>query len=96
MIINGNLVGFGMFVAVAVIIAVGSLVLKLPNPAVMISAGAVLIAIDLVLRCFNRKHQGWLMGKQFGGYLFFAPVWIFGIIIVVANIISVFVNKSAK
>ena len=63
---------------------------------VMISAGAALIIIDLVMRLLKRKNEGWLMGKQFGGYLYFAPVWIFGIIVIVINIINVLVNKSAK
>jgi hypothetical protein len=90
---NGNLVGFGMFVFAAVIIAIGSLVLRLPNAPVMIAAGAVLIAVDMVLRLINRKNPGWIWQSKFGGYLFFAPVWIFGIIVVAANLIQLYAGK---
>jgi hypothetical protein len=92
--INGNLVGFGMFVFAAVIIGIGSLLLKLPNAPVMIAAGAVLIAIDMVLRMTKMKNTGWIWRKEFGGYLFFAPVWIFGIIVVAANVIQLFAGKK--
>lgn len=94
MLIQGNLVGFGMFIISAVFVAIGSLILKLPNPVVMITAGSVLILIDLILRFLKRNNPGWLMGKGFGGYLYFAPVWVFGVIVIIINIINVFVGKS--
>jgi len=72
--INGNLVGFGMFVLAAVVIVIGSLLLKLPNAQIMIAAGAVLIVIDMALRLTKMKNAGWIWRKEFGGYLFFAPV----------------------
>jgi hypothetical protein len=92
--IQGNIVGFLMFIATGVIVVIGAFVLKLPNPVVMISAGLALIIIDLVMRLLRRNNQGWLMGKKFGGYLYFAPVWIFGIIVILLNVINVVVNKA--
>ena len=92
MFVQGNLVGFGMFIVGGVIAAIGSLVLRLPNAPVMITIGLALIVIDLVLRFVNRNRQGWLTQKQYGGYLFFAPVWVFGIIVVLANVINLFAN----
>lgn len=94
MFIQGNLAGFGMFILAAIVIAFGYFVLKLPDTIVMISGGAALIAVDLILRVLKSKNEGWLMGKRFGGYLFFAPVWIFGIIVIIINLINYFVNKK--
>lgn len=51
---------------------------------------------EIFTKSFAEKNgKDWLMGKNFGGYLFFAPVWIFGIIVIVINLINFFVNKSA-
>lgn len=93
MFIQGNLIGFGMFIACGVIALIGFL-LKLPNAPVMITIGVALILIDLILRATKRNNKGWLTGKAFGGYLFFAPVWIFGIIVIAINIINAFVNTK--
>lgn len=94
MFLQGNLLGFGMFVATALIVVIGKFVLKLPDVIVMSSVGAGLVLIDLIFRLLNRAAKGWLMGKQFGGYLYFTPVWIFGIIIILINIINFFVKKT--
>jgi hypothetical protein len=93
MLTRGNLIGLGMFVIGAVIVAVGSLILKLPDAVVMISVGVALSIIDLALRFSKRKHQGWLTRELYGGYVFFAPVWVFGIIVVIVNIINSFAKQ---
>lgn len=90
---QGNLAGFGMFVLAAIVIAVGYFALKLPDSVVMMAGGAVLILIDMILRFLKRANQGWFWRKEFGGYLFFAPVWIFGIIVVIVNSINYFAVK---
>lgn len=92
MFIQGNLLGFLMFIAGGVIAAVGSLLLKLPNAPVMIAIGMALTGMDLFLRTRERDKQGWLTQKQYGGYLYFMPVWIFGVVVIVVNII----NASVK
>jgi hypothetical protein len=92
--IQGNLLGFAMFVLCGVIALIGSFVLKLPNAPVMITIGATLILMDLIFRLKNLSKQGWLTKKELGGYLYFAPVWIFGIIVIVINIINVLVNTK--
>jgi hypothetical protein len=93
MFIQGNLIGFGMFIIAAVVVALGYFVFKLPDPAIMLGAGITLVAVDLIARLLKKNEKGWLMGKNFGGYLFFAPVWIFGIIVIVINVINFFVGK---
>lgn len=90
---QGNLIGLGMFVIAAIVIAVGYFVLKLPDSIVMIIGGAVLILIDMILRLLKRENQGWIWRKEFGGYLFFAPVWVFGVIVIAVNAVNFFVNK---
>ena len=94
--IQGNLIGFGMIIVTALIVVIGVFVLRLPNFVVMISVGVALTIIDLIFRLLNRQNEGWLMGKKFGGYLYFIPVWIFGFVVIAINIINVLVNKSAR
>jgi hypothetical protein len=92
MLINGNLVGFGMVVVSALIIALPGCILKLPDLVTMIGVGVVLVAADLIIRLLNRGREKWLMGQRTGGYLFFIPVWIFGMGVIVANIINAVVG----
>ncbi|MBS1797216.1 MAG: hypothetical protein JSS81_25545 [Acidobacteria bacterium] len=95
MFIHGNLIGFGMFIASGAVVLVGHFVFKLPDVVVLIATGFALIALDLGLRLWQSKNgKGWLMGKNFGGYLYFAPVWIFGIIVIGINVVNYFVNKK--
>lgn len=92
--INGNLAGFGMFVVAAVLIATGSLVLRLPDAPVMIAAGVLLIVVDMVLRLTKMKNAGWIWRKEFGGFLFFIPVWAFGMAVIALNVINILVAKK--
>jgi hypothetical protein len=93
MFVQGNLRGFGIFIISGIVVAIGYFLLKLPDVAVMIAGGITLIAVDLVLRLLKKNEKGWLMSKNFGGYLYFAPVWVFGIIVIIINIINFFVKK---
>lgn len=91
--IQGNLLGFAMFVFAGIFVAIGAFVLKQPDWIVMITAGVVLIIADLVLRFWQRDRKGWLMAKNLGGYLYFIPVWSFGLIVVLINFISHLTKK---
>jgi len=86
--IYGNGLGFLMFVVCALPAFVGGLLLRLPDSIVMGFVGVTLIAMDMVVRFRNRKQTGWLMKKDLGGYLYFIPVWIFGIFVIILNIIN--------
>lgn len=91
--INGNLIGFGMFVIGAIVAAIGGFVLKLPNAQVMIAVGITLILVDFLFRFLSRKNKGWLWHKEFGGYAIFLPVWILGIAVIVINIVNILIEK---
>ncbi|MFM9904538.1 MAG: hypothetical protein ACKVQJ_08215 [Pyrinomonadaceae bacterium] len=92
--INGNLIGFAMVVLSALLIALPGYLLKLPNAATMIGVGAVIIAADVVMRLVNRAKENWLMSDRAGGYLFFIPAWIFGLAVIVVNIVNAFIIKK--
>lgn len=77
-----------MFIAAAVLIAIGSLLLKLPDAPVMIGAGALLVVTDLIVRSIYKKGAGWLWRQTSGGYLVFMPVWIFGLAVIALNVIN--------
>lgn len=86
--IHGNTLGLMMFVVAALIAGVGGLALKLPDPLTMSAVGAGLVAMDTVIRLRSRSEPRWLMRQELGGYLFFAPVWAFGLFVIVANVLS--------
>jgi hypothetical protein len=86
--IRGNALGLAMIVATGAIAGIGGLALKLPDAVVMGAVGAALIAMDLLIRLRFRPAAGWLTQRQFGGYLFFIPVWVVGIVIILANIVN--------
>ena len=77
-----------MFVAGGAVAGVGALLLKLPDALTMMAVGLTLITADLVIRFRSRPETGWLTAKTLGGYLFFIPVWGFGIIVVLVNIVN--------
>ena len=93
MMIQGNILGFLMFVFSAIFVAIGLFILKLPDWIIMITAGLVLFITDFLFRILQNKQKGWLMAKNIGGYLYFLPVWVFGIVVVAINLISHFTKK---
>jgi len=86
--VHGNALGILMFMVCALPALVGGLFLRLPDPIVMGFVGIALVAMDMVVRIRNRKQTGWVMKKDLGGYLYFIPVWIFGIFVIILNIIN--------
>jgi hypothetical protein len=77
-----------MVVSSASVVVVGFLLLKLPDAVTMIAVGITLIITDMTLRFRRRDESGWITRKDTGGYLYFFPVWIFGIIVIAINIIN--------
>jgi len=90
--IRGNILGLMMFVVVSPIPFIGTFVLKLADPVTMSCVGGTLSLIDLLFRLRSRPSVGWLLQKNFGGMLFFLPVWIFGIVVIALNIIKAFIK----
>lgn len=80
-----------MVVLSAIIMAFPWYLLKLPDVVVMSGVGVVLIVADMIVRVLNRSKERWLFSAQTGGYLFFIPVWIFGIAVIIINLINAFV-----
>lgn len=85
---RGNILGLMMLAITAVIAGVCSLLLKLPDALVMIGVGVALILMDGIIRLRARPADGWLTKSQRGGFLFFAPAWVVGVVIIAANILS--------
>lgn len=88
--VRGNVLGFAMMVASALVAGVGGLVLRLADPLVMMGVGLALVLMDLLIRWRSRSTAGWLTQRQLGGYLFFAPVWVVGILVIVINVVNWF------
>lgn len=88
----GNGMGLIMFVAVSPLALIGGLILKLGDPLTMSCVGFALLVIDLIVRVRSRSSSGWLLARKFGGVLFFLPVWMLGIVVIVINIVNAFVK----
>lgn len=94
MLINGNLIGFGMLVLSAAVIVLPWYFLRPPDFVTMGFVGLILILMDLGLRFAKRSTEQWLVSKFAGGYLFFIPVWIFGIAVIALNLVNAFLVKK--
>ncbi|MCU0481178.1 MAG: hypothetical protein MUE54_08195 [Anaerolineae bacterium] len=86
--IYGNGLGILMFMMCALPALVGGLLMRLPDPIVMGFVGVMLVAMDMVIRIRNRNQTGWLMKKELGGYLYFIPVWVLGVFVIILNIVN--------
>lgn len=84
--IRSNGWGLALFVLGGVIAGVGSFVLKIADAPVLMSVGLALIVGDLIIRARFRSQPGWLWQGHFGGRLFFLPMWVLGLIVLVANL----------
>ena len=84
--IRGNGLGLAMIVLSAIVAGIGSAVLKLGDAAVMIGVGGALIAMDVLLRSRSRPQAGWLTQRQYGGFLYFIPIWGVGLVVIAANV----------
>ncbi len=86
--IRSNGWGLALFVLGGVIAGVGSFVLKIADAPVLMSVGAALIVADVIIRARFRSRPGWLFQRQYGGYLFYIPMWIVGVVVFAANMIN--------
>jgi hypothetical protein len=71
-------------IALAIAFAAGQLIGTSAEGPLMIIAGPLCVAMDLVYR-FMRSGRRWFH-PSFGGSLFFIPVWILGIVWLVLGI----------
>ena len=86
---RGNMLGAGLFVLAAISIVITKFVLKLPDPTVMIVAGIILLISDLTVRFKNKDVTGWPYRREFGGFFFFLPAWMLGLVVIIANIAQI-------
>jgi hypothetical protein len=92
--IRGNALGLAMVVVTGLVAGLGSFVFRLGDALVMGSVGVALIAMDLLIRLRARPAAGWLTRSENGGYFFFVPVWVVGIVMIIVNIINVFIGPG--
>ncbi len=85
MFVRGNLLGVGMLAVGAVVAAVGGFVLKFGDHTTMIAVGLTIFVLDAVVRLSGRDRPGWLFGAERGGFFFFVPIWLVGVLVVAGN-----------
>lgn len=84
---KGNLLGVFMLIASAVVGVGGMFVLKLKEFQTMIAVGLTLLVMDLLFRLARRGAPKWLYRSESGGFFFFAPIWIVGLVIITVNVL---------
>lgn len=87
MFIQGNILGLTMFVTCG-LVAIASILLKIPDAVGLMGLGLALFLMDMIVRVRSRTLPNWLMSKEIGGYLYFIPAWIGGLVIIAINLIS--------
>lgn len=92
MLIEGNRLGLVFFVSSALIVLAG-LLIGLSDAVTMISVGVYLFLIDLIWRWRKHEaHQRWWFTPETGGRLFWIPVWLLGVGVIVINLINTMTN----
>ena len=86
--IRSNSWGLAMFVVGGLIAGAGSFILKIDDAPVLMSVGASLIMMDVIIRVRSRNQPGWLLRRQYGGYLFYVPMWLIGSMVFAANLLK--------
>jgi hypothetical protein len=94
--VRGNTLGVIMFVAAGLVAGLGGLLLRLPDVAVLTTVGLALTGADLTIRAGSRANPGWLTRSEFGGYFFFMPVWVVGLLVVVVNLALLWLERSGR
>ena len=92
--IRGNGLGIAMFVLAGLLIIPASMLLRVRNLPTMIAVGCVLILMDMLFRLCQRTQAGWLTKRELGGYFFFLPVWVLGLVVIGANVINAILTRS--
>jgi len=86
--IRSNSWGLAMFVVGGLIAGAGSFILKIDDAPVLMSVGVSLIMMDVIIRVRSRNQPGWLLRRQYGGYLFYVPMWLIGSMVFAANLLK--------
>jgi len=90
--VHGNVLGIAMIVVSAAVAGAGSLLLRLGDAVVMGFVGGTLILMDLGVRLLRRREPGWLTRSHLGGYLYIAPIWVVGLVVIAVNAINLFLQ----
>lgn len=85
MALRGNWLGLWMFVFGALVAVVAGFVLKLPDQITMTSVGVSLFVADVGFRAFVGGEGNRAFGRKSGGFFFFLPVWLLGLVVAAAN-----------
>ncbi len=87
--IRGNGWGIAMTVTGGLVGGMSSYFLKLTDPQALMLLGAAWILFDGGLRVSRRRHTRWLFSRQTGGWLWYVPVWVIGLVILLISAIAV-------
>jgi len=90
--VYGNALGLAMIVVSAAVAGAGSLLLRLSDALVMGAVGTALILMDMGVRGMRRREPGWLTRSHLGGYLYIAPIWVVGLVVIAVNAVNLFIQ----
>ncbi len=88
--IRANGWGIAMTVTGGLLGGVSSYFLRLTDPQALMTLGAAWILFDGSLRLSRRGQTHWWLSRQAGGWLWYVPVWVFGLVIMLISAIVAF------
>ena len=88
--IRGNGWGIAMTVTGGVVGGMSSYFLKFTDPQALMILGAVWIILDGGLRVSRRGQPRRLFSRQAGGWLWYVPIWVLGVAIMLISAVEVF------
>jgi hypothetical protein len=74
-----------MFAVGGIVAAVAGFLLKAGDAKTMIAVGATLVLVDAAFRVSGRGEPNWVFSRTSGGFFFFLPVWVLGVLVVTLN-----------
>ena len=86
--IRGNGWGFAIVVVGGLLGGMSSYFLKLKDAQAMIILGTVWALMDLIVRLRSRYQPRWLLNRQAGGFIWYIPIRVFGLVILLVNTIQ--------
>lgn len=88
--IRGNGWGIAMIVIGGLSGGMSNYFFKFTDHQALIILGVTWVILDVALRARRRYQSRWLFSRQAGGFIWYIPVWAFGLVILVINTILAF------
>ena len=84
--------GIAIVAAGGLLGGLSSYLLNLKDAQAMIILGTTWVLMDLIVRLRSRYQPRWLLKRLAGGFIWYIPLWMLGLVILVNNTVLVFTS----